>query len=74
MEDIPVLDEVFFALYTLAARLFGALLALMLDIVGVRYGFARMKPRSKSVWITPAALGPLRPYAPSRRGLLWVHR
>ena len=43
MKNIPILDEVVFAFHTLAARLFGALLSLMLDIILIRDGFGANK-------------------------------
>jgi hypothetical protein len=61
VQHVAVLDHVFLAFGAHLAGILGALLAL----VGMKSSnamvCARMKPRSKSPWITPAACGAVSP-------------
>jgi hypothetical protein len=69
VHDVAVLHDVGLALLAqLAGGLERGLAAVLLE-VGERVDtLARMKPFSKSVWITPAASGASAPLRSSRRG------
>ncbi|MEZ0032486.1 hypothetical protein ABIF68_002856 [Bradyrhizobium japonicum] len=62
MHHVAVGDDVFLAFETQLAGIAGTGFAVQRDIVLIRNRLsARMKPFSKSVWITPAAPGALVP-------------
>ena len=61
VHHVAVLHDVLLAFQPHLAGLLRALLALAGDVVVEAMTSARMKPFSKSVWITPAACGAVSP-------------
>ena len=61
MQDVAVLDDVVLAFGAQLSGVTRALFAAIFDEAVIVDGLYRMKPRSKSPWMTPAASGALAP-------------
>ena len=70
LDDVAFLHHVLLALAADSSRRAGRLERAELDVIVVRMISARMKPRSMSPWIFPAACGAFVPFRSSRPGFL----